>query len=267
MFKAQFADRIIIEIENYIAKVRLCRPEKMNALDLEMFEALIAAGESLKNRDDVRAIVLYGEGKGFCAGLDISLLSAFEQGKIGDIKIRTYEDCNIFQRAALIWRDLPMPVIAALHGVVFGGGFQIALGADLRIIHPKTQLSIMEIKWGLCPDMGGTYILKQLLREDLIKELCFTGRVFDGEEAKSLGLATKLSESPLESALEIAAQIANKSPSAIRANKKLINDVAQNDRATHLLLEARLQEDLMQGNHHKEAVMAGLQKREPVFKP
>lgn len=260
----QAAPRVTTTIENHIAHVRMTRPEKMNAIDMAMFAGLVAAGQELAQNTEIRAIVLSGEGRSFCAGIDVSVLGGIG-GNVQDITERTHEDCNIFQRAVMIWRDLKVPVIAAVHGVAYGGGFQIALGADIRIIHPAAKLSVMEIKWGICPDMGGTYLMGKLAREDVVRELTYTGRIFLGEEAKTLGFATHLSEDPLNAALAMANEIASKSPSAIAACKALINGSGGNSRAEQLLQEAQQQKDLLKGVHHKEAVMAGIANQPAVF--
>ena len=253
----QVAPRVITTIENHIAHVRMARPEKMNAIDMAMFAGLVAAGEEIAQNSDVRAIVLSGDGRGFCAGIDVSVLGGIG-GTVQDITERTHADCNIFQRAVMIWRDLKVPVIAAVHGVAYGGGFQIALGADIRIIHPAAKLSVMEINWGICPDMGGTYLMGKLAREDVVRELTYTGRIFLGEEANILGFATHLSEDPLVAAMALANEIASKSPPAIAACKALINGSDANSRSEQLLQEAQQQQALLKGAHHKEAVLAGM---------
>lgn len=262
----QVAPRVITTIENHVAHVRLARPEKMNAIDMAMFAGLVSAGEELAQNDDVRAVVLSGDGRGFCAGIDVSVLGGVGE-KVQDITVRTHEDCNIFQRAVMIWRDLKVPVIAAVHGVAFGGGFQIALGADIRIVHPETKLSVMEIKWGICPDMGGTYLMGKLAREDIVRELTYTGRIFLGDEAKTMGFATHVSDDPINAAMVLADEIASKSPSAIIACKALISASHANSRQEQLLQEAISQKDLLKGANHKEAVMAGMANRTPVFSP
>ena len=192
-------DRVTISIVDGVADVRLARPEKMNALDPAMFQALSAAGERLKTEAALRAVVLSGEGRAFCAGLDMASFAAIgatEASPMRDLKARTHGLANLFQHVAWVWRDVPVPVIAAVHGVAFGGGFQIMLGADMRYVAPDTQLSIMEIKWGLVPDMAGTQLMRNLAREDIVRELTYTGRVFSGIEAQQYGFATRVSDDP-----------------------------------------------------------------------
>ena len=186
-------DRVIIDIEDGVADVRLIRADKMNALDNAMFEALVAAGERLKTEKGVRAVVLSGEGRAFCAGLDMGNFGRMAEGPRGrsataersdeGLGARSHGVANRAQYACWVWRELPVPVIAAVHGVAFGGGFQVALGADMRYVAPDARMAVMEIKWGLVPDMAGTQLMRHLAREDIVRELTYTGRIFSGEEA------------------------------------------------------------------------------------
>ena len=259
--------RVSVEIENHIARVTLTRGDKMNALDPAMLEALIAAGEALIGNDDIRVVVLSGEGAAFCAGLDVASFGALAGGDVEErVMTRTHGLANQYQRVSLVWRDVPVPVIAALHGVTFGGGMQIALGADIRIAHPDTRLSIMEMKWGLVPDMGGMVLLPQLMRSDVLRRLTYTNDQIPAAEAQVLGLVTELNENPKAAALALAEQIAGKSPSAIRAAKRLIA-VAESgaSEADILLAESREQTDLIGKPHQMEVIAANMQKRAPVF--
>jgi enoyl-CoA hydratase/carnithine racemase len=265
------SDRVRIErTSDGVADVRLNRPEKMNALDSAMFQALVEAGKSLAQDSGLRAVVLSGEGRAFCAGLDFSsfagMAGAGERRSGPQLFDRSGESpANHAQRAGWIWTELPVPVIAAIHGVAYGGGLQIALGADLRFVAPDARLSVMEIKWGLVPDMSGTQTLRHLVRLDVAKELTFTGRVVSGAEAVELGLATHLSDTPREAALALAREIAAKSPSAVRAGKKLLNASVTASVADGLALEESLQGSLIGRPNQIEAVKANLEKREPRF--
>ena len=193
-------DRVSVSILEGIADVRLVRADKMNALDIPMFEALVAATERLAGEKGLRAVVLSGEGPAFCAGLDMGRFAAMKEsggngiagGKERDLATRTHGLANFPQAAVWGWRQLPVPVIAAVHGVAFGGGFQLALGADMRILAADARMSIMEIKWGLVPDMAGTQLMRHLAREDIVRELTYTGRIFSGEEAFQYGFATNV---------------------------------------------------------------------------
>lgn len=261
-------DRVKVEVDAGVAHVRLVRAERMNALDAPMFDALVAAGEQLRQAREVRCVVLSGEGRAFCSGLDKSLISkaGTTATPLGHaLGPRTHGIANREQYAAIVWRDVPAPVIAAVHGVAFGGGFQLALGADLRFVAADAQLSMMEIKWGLIPDMGGTVLMRELVRDDVARELIYTGRVFSGTEAVALGLATRVCVDPLEEALQSAREIATKSPDAMRAAKRLLNELSNRTVADALRGEAEEQDRLIAGPNHAEAVAAHLAQRAPQF--
>ncbi len=264
------SERVTIQIRDHVAEVALNRPEKYNALDREMFEAIIEAGESLAGRKDVRAVVLRGEGGNFSAGIDTSTFTQPQEGGPGfaaeAMQPRGDTPANQFQSPAWVWKALPVPVIAALEGVVFGGGLQIALGADIRYAAPDARLSVMEIKWGLIPDMGLTHTLRGIMPLDRLKELTYSGRIVDGRQAAELGLVTAVKSDPLKAARGLAAEIANRSPDAIRASKRLLEEVFAGDGAAGLALEAELQSGLMLQPNQIEAVMANVEKRSPRFR-
>lgn len=269
------SERVSITVSDGVADVRLTRADKMNALDPAMFKGLIEAGDELAERKDVRAIVLSGEGRAFCAGLDMGNFQAMAAGARkpvsagsgeGRLGKRTRGIANDPQWAVWQWREMPVPVIAAVHGVAFGGGFQLMLGADMRYIAPDAKLSILEIKWGLVPDMAGTQLLRHLMREDLIRELSYTGRVFLGEEAGALGLATRVVADPREAALATAKEIAGKNPDAIRAAKRIFNAAPYVSAADGLMAESREQDALAGSPNQVEAVMASLEKRAAKFR-
>jgi len=268
------SDRVTVSVEGGVADVRLNRPEKLNALDDAMFRGILEAGLQVRDDPGVRAVVLSGEGRGFCAGLDFSSFAAMGSGggdggggggARGLLATDGESPANRAQRVAWIWTEVPVPVIAAVHGVAFGGGLQIALGADLRLVAPDARLSVMEIKWGLVPDMSGTQSLRRLVRLDVAKELTFTGREVSGSEAVELGLATRACESPREDALALARQLAGKSPDALRAGKRLLDTAWACDVETGLAEEARQQVGLLGGRNQVEAVKANLERREPRF--
>lgn len=260
------ADLVTIDIVDGVADVRLNRVDKYNALSPDMFQAIIAAGESLAENRSVRAVVLSGNGRGFCAGLDMSSFQGMAGGSGGaGLLKRDERPENHAQRPAYVWKRLPVPVIAAIHGVAFGGGCQIALGADIRFAAPDARLSVMEIKWGLIPDMSLTQTLRDLVPLDVAKELTFTGRILSGDEAKALGLVTHVVDDPLAAALALAREIAGKSPDAIRAGKQLLEESWHGDERTGLELESRLQTELIGSPNQVEAVTANFEKRDPVF--
>jgi enoyl-CoA hydratase/carnithine racemase len=265
-------ERISISIVDGVADVRLVRADKMNALDVAMFEALVAATERLSKEKSVRAVVLSGEGRAFCAGLDMGRFAAMKEkggngiagGEKRDLAARTHGLANHAQQAVWGWRQLPVPVIAAIQGVAFGGGFQLALGADMRFLTPDARMSIMEIKWGLVPDMAGTPILASLVRDDILRELTYTGRIFSAQEALSYGLATRICDDPRAEAFALAREIAGKSPDAIRAAKRMLNNLSV-DPGPALLAESVEQTKLMGGTNQLEAVRANIDKRAPRF--
>ncbi|MFM8409345.1 MAG: crotonase/enoyl-CoA hydratase family protein [Alphaproteobacteria bacterium] len=265
------SDRVTVKVEGGVADVRLSRPDKMNALDQPMFEALVATGRALARESSVRAIVLSGEGRGFSAGLDfMSFLAMGSSG--GDrptgslLQREEGRIANFAQSAGWVWTEIPQPVIAAVHGVAYCGGLQIALGADVRIVAPDAKLSVMEIKWGLVPDMSGTQTLRHLVRLDVAKELTFTGRVVSGEEAVGIGLATRTAADPHAAAMEMAREIAGKSPEAIRSSKRLLNEAWVGSPADGLALEAELQTAILGRPNQLEAVAANMEKRAPRFR-
>jgi enoyl-CoA hydratase/carnithine racemase len=264
-------DRVSIDLKDGVADVRLIRADKMNALDPAMFDAIIEAGARLAEMKGLRAVVLSGEGKAFCAGLDMGSFAAMnEQGDkaaaIRDLARRTHGIANRPQQCAWLWRMLPVPAIAAVHGVAFGGGFQIALGADMRYATADARFSVMEIKWGLVPDLAGTQLMRHLAREDVVRELTFTGRIFNGEEAQKLGFVTRIVADPRAAALETAREIASKSPDAIRAAKRLLNLAVASDAATGLMAESTEQQKLIGSPNQLEAVMSNLQKRTASYR-
>ena len=260
------SERVSIELaENGVAQVRLNRPDKMNALDPTMFEAIIAAGEELRTMKGLRAVVLAGEGRSFCAGLDVSSFTASPDGTRKPLTERTHGNANTFQEVAMTWRKCPVPVIAAVHGVCFGGGMQIASGADIRVVHPASRMAIMEMKWGLVPDMGGYHLWRGMVRDDVLRELVYTNREFTGEEAKEYGLATFVSEDPLGKANDIANTIANRNPEAIRGAKRLSDAMLEKSGDEILMEESVEQSAIMRKPNQIEAVMAGMQKRAANF--
>ena len=261
-------DRIKVTIADGVADVRLVRADKMNALDFAMFDALTATCDRLKSEKGLRAVVLSGEGRAFCAGLDTSRFETMKEGKgsgrLHSLIDRTRGLVNDPQYAVWGWRELPVPVIAAVHGVALGGGFQLTLGADMRFVAPDTRMSILEIKWGLVPDMAGTPILARLVRDDILRDLTYTGRIFSGTQAYEYGLATRVCDDPYKDALEAAREIAGKSPDAIRAAKRLLNNLG-GDPGPALMAESVEQQALMGKPNQTEAVRAGMEKRAAKF--
>ena len=263
-------DRVSITITDGIADVRMTRTDKRNALDNAMFMALAEAGERLKSEPGVRVVVLSGDGASFCAGLDLGTMTQLAgggerptEGNPGEMKEGRIT--HLGQQVCWVWQEVPVPVIAAVHGHALGGGIQLALGADMRIVHPDTQMSVREVFWGLVPDMTGTLFLSQLVGADVAKELVFTARIFDGREAKELGLATKLSDTPYDDAMAIAREIAGRSPDAVRAAKQLMNGLYNQGAADQFAAERAGIGSLIGRHNQKEAVMSWFEKRPPAF--
>ena len=266
----EISQRVRCTVEDGVADVRLSRPEKLNALDRAMLSALVATGRSLAADPAVRAVVLSGEGRAFCAGLDFAEFRAMAEGAASPLAAPPEPGYTgpaqvLAQRAPYIWAELPVPVIAAVHGVAFGGGLQITLGADIRLVGADAQLSVMEIKWGLIPDMTGSQLLPELVGRDVAKELTFTGRVVGGKEAADIGLATRVCGDPRADALMLAAEIAAKSPAAIRHAKHLLNLAGRVSLHDGFAAEQRAIRELIGSADQTEAVRANLEGRSPVF--
>lgn len=260
------SERVRIERRDGIADVKMVRGDKMNAVDLDMFLALIDAGEELMGDKSVRAAVLSGEGRAFCSGLDIpSLMGGGERKGPSLFDRGDASPANIAQRCAWIWQEVPMPVIAAVHGVAYGAGFQIAMGADIRFVAPDARLSLREAYWGLVPDVAVTQTLRHVVRHDVAKELTFTGKVVSGTEADAMGLVTHLSDDPHADAWKLAEEIAERNPSAVRAGKQLWNQALDGSVEEGLLLEEKLQRTVIGTPNQLEAVKANMEKRAPKF--
>jgi enoyl-CoA hydratase/carnithine racemase len=267
------SDRVILTVDGGIADVRFNRPDKRNALDREQFAAIAEVGERLKTESGVRVVVLSGEGESFCAGLDFSMFGDMAQGTgTGESGNRgnpgAIDDGRIThlgQQICWVWQELPMPVIAAVHGHALGGGFQIAMGADIRIAHPDTMWSVREIHWGLVPDMTGTFMLSRLVRSDIARELTYTARMVEGREAAELGLVTRLSEQPYDDAMTLAREIAGRSPGAVRGAKALFNRMFTEGAAEQFAMEREVIFRQIGSPNQIEAVMANMERRAPDF--
>jgi enoyl-CoA hydratase/carnithine racemase len=261
--------RVTVTITDGVADVRLARPQKRNALDMAMFAGLVTTGERLKSEPGVRAVVLSGEGPDFCAGLDFGAFQAMRDGERLSAGVELPPGHGparaAGQRAAYVWTELGVPVIAAVTGNALGGGLQIALGADIRIVAPDAKLSVLEIKWGLVPDMTGSQLLPELVGRDVAKELTFSGRVVSGTEAVALGLATRVDPDPRRAALELARSIAGRSPHAIRAAKRLLDLAGRADLETGFAAEQREIGALIGSPNQVEAVAAEFGRRPPRF--
>jgi enoyl-CoA hydratase/carnithine racemase len=265
------SDRVTINISDGIADVRFNRAEKRNALDGEQFAAIVEAGESLKTNKKVRVVVVSGEGASFCAGLDLGSMGAMASGERQGGNTPTASDMqegritHLGQQSAWVWQEVPVPVIAAVHGHALGGGCQIALGADMRFAHPDTKFSVRETYWGLVPDMAGTVLMQGLVRPDVLKDIVLSARIFDGREAHAMGLVTRLSDTPREDAFAYAEEICKRSPDAVRGAKELLNRLTLDFAAAQFAAERRIIGSLIGGHNQREAVMSDFEKRAPAY--
>ena len=271
-----YNDRVKVSIEGGIADVRLDRADKRNALDPAMFDAIARAGKDLVSNKEIRAVVLSGSGASFCAGLDFASFQSMADGgsSNSETKSNSGENAGAMQPGAIthlaqqicwVWQEVPVPVIAAIQGHALGGGMQLALGADIRIAHPDTQFAMREVHWGLIPDMTGTLMLSRLVRDDVAKDLVFSARVISGTEAHQLGVVTRLTDSPLETAMQIASEIAERSPDAVRGAKALINRLSNAGAAEHFAEERKIIYSLIGKPNQVEAVMSNFEKRPASF--
>jgi enoyl-CoA hydratase/carnithine racemase len=261
----RFRDRVALEFRDHVAMVGLSRPDKYNGLDLEMMRSIIEAAGRVRRQPDVRAVILHGEGKAFCAGLDFASVTR-QPWRIVRGFLPWWRKDNLFQRMCLAWRDLPVPVIAVTHGYCFGGGMQLALGCDFRFSTPDCRFSIMEIEWGLIPDMGASVTLRELVPLDVAMELTMTGRQFDAAEALAMGLVSRVENEPLEAALALAGKLAVRSPDAIAAAKSLLRDTRAGSERRALRRERWEQLKLLLGANQREAMRAKFDKRDPRFR-
>lgn len=278
MIPGVIENRVTIEVVDGVADVRMNRADKRNALDNAMFTSLAAAGEYLKTQPEIRAVVLSGDGASFCAGLDFGSFQAMAEGPKSEPGPKNESAMNagamsegrithLAQQVCWVWQEVPVPVIAAVHGHALGGGMQIALGADIRFVHPDTQLSVREVHWGLIPDMTGTLMLSRLVRPDIAKELVFTAKVISGKEGYEIGLATHLAENPHADAMVLAREIAGRSPDAVRGAKKLLNLQSNDGAAQQFAHEREVIGRLIGQANQVEAVMSHFEKRPPNYQP
>lgn len=262
MSKTNQIPRIALEIKDQIAFVKLNRPDKLNALDMPMFEAIVKTTKQLKKNKDIRAIILSGEGAAFCSGLDVKSMFKNPLAAVKLLIKPGTRVSNLAQDVSFLWRDIPAPVIAVTHGKCWGGGFQIALGADFRYTTPDCEFSIMESRWGLIPDMGGTVALRELARIDIIKELAMTARIFKGDEAKQHGLVTHVFDDPMAEAIKFAEEIKKRSPDAIANTKLLFNKTWLSTIRQALHWETKLQKQLIGRYNQRAAISQGTAKKD-----
>lgn len=265
-------ERVELHRHGHVWEVRLSRPDKLNAFDAAMFRALAEAGRELAGRPDARAVVLTASGRAFSAGLDLANFAAMRDGGPGeglaDLTDLTEARGRLVHDGQLVvwqWQQLAVPVIAAVSGVAYGAGLQLALGADIRVVAPGARLALREVNWGLVPDMGATVLLPPLVGPELAKELIWTGREVSGEEAVRIRLASRLSDDPAATALELAGAIAAQSPDAVRGAKRLVNLGLDEGSAAGLAAERREIKALAGTPNQREAAAAFFERRQPAF--
>lgn len=258
-------DRVRLHVDGSLAYVTLARPDKHNGMDLDMLKGVLRAQKRVRRLKGLRAVILQGEGPSFCAGLDFkSVLGQPARAALAMAQL-WLPFRNDFQRWSMGWRELPVPVIALVHGNCFGAGLQLALGADIRICTPDARLSMMEAKWGLVPDMGGIALMRELMPLDAAKEITFTGRILSGNEARALGLVSHVSREPLAHALAIVEEIATRSPDAVGAGKFLLQRAWRNSERAALRLERLWQRRLMGNPNQRISVQRNQQKQDIPF--
>jgi enoyl-CoA hydratase/carnithine racemase len=275
-----YNERVTVAISEGIADVRLDRADKRNALDPAMFTAIAKAGQDLVTNREIRAVVLSGNGNSFCAGLDFSSFQSMANGGAAGAgasagagaqenagAMQPGSITHLAQQICWVWQEVPVPVVAALQGHALGGGMQLALGGDIRVAHPETQFAMREVHWGLIPDMTGTLMLSRLVRDDVAKDLVFSARIISGVEAHALGVVTRLSDEPLATSMQIAREIAERSPDAVRGAKALINRLSNAGAAEHFAEERRIIYSLIGKPNQVEAVMSNFEKRPAKFNP
>lgn len=262
---ARMSERISLDVVDGIAYATLNRADKLNSLDFPMFEALTSVPEQIAKDRSIRAVILQGDGKAFCSGLDFAAVGKDQLAQVRGFAKLPVQTTNLFQKACWAWRELPVPVLAVLHGYCFGGGLQLALAADFRFTTPDCELSVMEAKWGLIPDMTGSVTLRELVPIDVAKRLTMTAEVFDGVKAKELGLVTEVSADPLAAAKALAAQIATRSPDSVAYTKRLFHDTWTSSPRSAFWTESQLQLRLILGKNHKIARAAGKAKEIPKW--
>lgn len=258
---------VTTEINDGIAQVRLNRPDKLNALTLELLRELVDTAKELGKNHDLRAVVIAGEGDAFTAGLDFASVLRDPKKIVGAFLPVPFRGTNLFQESVWAWRRLPVPVIAAVHGHCLGGGVQIALGADFRIAERDSQWSVLEGKWGIIPDMTGIRSLSEVVGIDTAKKLTMTAEQFSGERAYELGLVTELSADPVATATAFARKLSERSPDQLAAAKRLFNDTWYSPIKRTFSRERIEQLRLLFGENTKIAREAAFKREKPTYKP
>lgn len=256
-----------VELDDSIAYVWLNRPGKLNAVDMPVLRELIGAARSIKANRHIRGVVLAGRGDSFSAGLDFASVMGRPTDVVRGFIPSVLSGRNLFQQAAWVWRDVPVPVVAAVHGHCFGAGLQFATAADFRFTTPDAQWSVLEAKWGLIPDMSGTVGLREIVGDDVARRLTMTAEVIDGRQAYEYGLVTGVDDEPIKPAIDLLDAIARRSPDAVAASKDLLNRTRYGTPRRAFALERRRQLQMFLAKNTKIARAANVEKTEPAFEP
>lgn len=246
--------RVTLEIEHDIAFVTLNRPDKRNALDMAMFKAIDGVSRQLKRNKRIRAVIVQGNGEDFCSGLDVKSVLSQRSSAMSLLAKWLPGKANLAQRVSVNWRRIPVPVIMVIQGRCWGGGLQIALGADFRFTTKDASLSIMEGKWGLIPDMGANLALRELVSKDVALRMAMTAEVISAESAKEIGLITGFSDDPLRQAMDLAEAIIDRSPDAVAGVKKLYQNTWFKAEWLMLARESYYQVRILLGKNQSRAV-------------
>ncbi|HEY6877269.1 MAG TPA: crotonase/enoyl-CoA hydratase family protein [Polyangiales bacterium] len=260
---SQINERVRVEVERGRATLVLTRPDKHNGVDPDMLKGVLSAQRALKKRRDVRAVIVRGEGPSFCAGIDAKQFLTPSLRTATILSGIWWPVRNWFQGWSMGFRELGVPVIAAVHGNCFGAGIQLALGADIRFATPDARISIMEAQIGLVPDMGGPTLLRELVPLDVAKELTFTARVISGTEAHALGLITHVAEDPYAAAVALADEILARSPDSVAAGKFLLQHAWRSDERRALGLERHYQGRVIGRDNMRRALASSQRRGEP----
>jgi enoyl-CoA hydratase/carnithine racemase len=255
--------RVAVTFESGVAFVRLNRADKRNALDLPMFQSIAAAQRQVRHQSGIRAVILQGEGEDFCTGLDVAGMMSNRKAMVRLLWKWLPWRANLAQQVSVGWRRLNVPVIAVIHGRCWGGGMQIALGADFRIAHPDASFSVMEGKWGLIPDMGGTLALRELMQRDQAVRIAMTAETLAAGAALQLGLVTELNAEPGTSARQLAHQLSQRSPDAVAAVKRLYRKSWAGSEGAALARETLYQWRILAGANQRISVQRQLGKDIP----
>ena len=245
---------VTLSTEDNIAFVTFNRAEKRNALDMAMFKSIEQISRRLRHNRQIRAVIVQGKGEDFCSGLDVKSMMGQKTSILALLRKWLPGQANLAQKVSVNWRKIPVPVIMVIQGRCWGGGLQIALGADFRFATPGASFSIMEGKWGLIPDMGGNLALRELVAKDVGLRLAMSAEVISAHTALEYGLISEIHEDPLQGAKRFAGQIIERSPDAVAALKKLYQQNWLKSERSILAKESYYQVKILLGKNQARAV-------------